>query len=59
MMIMQAISRPDYPAGSASKPTVAMVTRVIKKTPVAPRLPLNTLSDIQPHSSVPGIPAYS
>ncbi len=57
MMIIQAISTPVtrrvQPVNDSGD------GHVIKNTPVAPRLPLNTLSDIQPHSSVPGIPAYS
>lgn len=59
MTSIQIMSTVGLPAGFIQNTTVAMVTSVMKNTPVAPRLPLNTLSDIQPHSRVPGIPAYS
>ena len=46
-------------AGFIHRATTAAVVRIMKMKPVRPRLPLKTLSDTQPHSSVPGMAASS
>lgn len=47
------------PGGLSQYTRVATVTNAMNTMPVRPRLPRKILSDIQPHNSVPGIPAHS
>ncbi len=53
------MSMVGLPGGLSQYTSVATVTRPMNTMPVRPRLPRKILSDIQPHSSVPGIPAHS
>ena len=46
-------------AGFIQYATTAAVVKIMKMKPVKPRLPLNTWSDTQPQSNVPGTAANS